>query len=190
MNAAALALIAALAAPATGPLSVDVAANRSSVQPGDTVNLTIVVHDDADATPGSAQVRIDQRVPSSLRYVWGTDGAVVSNTAVHWVVPIGPAHSGSVSATYTVTSDALRGELKATTTACTVQDGDGDGDGSAPACQTTSLDIMDSPASTHQSSLIGRTSGWAVVLVACTGAVVWAGGRFRRRHLPERGRGR
>jgi hypothetical protein len=185
VNAAALLVIAALAAPAPGPLSIDVAANRSSVQSGDTVRLTVVVRDDEDPSIAPAKVRIDQRLPSSLRYVSGTGGAVVSNTLVQWVVPIEPAHSGSVSATYTVTSDPPSGEMKLSTMACLVeQDGEdaaqGDG-GAASPCQTTSLEITDAVASTQRASLLGRGVGWSAVLIVGAGVAAWAWGR--RRHL-------
>ena len=162
MNVSILLVSAALVAPAPGPLSVDVAANRSSVRTGDTVNFTIVVRDDEDPPTASAEVRIDQRLPSSLRYVWGTDGAVVSNTLVQWVVPIGPARSGSVSATYTVTADPPSGVMK---------------------LSTTSSEVVRQveAAGARRSSLLGSGLSWPVALMLTAAAgVVWAG--VRRRH--------
>jgi uncharacterized repeat protein (TIGR01451 family) len=205
VNVAALLVFAALVGSAPGPLSVDVAASRSNVQTGDTVSLTIVVRDDEDPPPTAARVRIDQRLPPSLRYVSGTDGAVVSNTLVQWVVSIGPAHSGSVSATYTVTSDSPSGEMKLSTTACPIQDDTPPnstpqistapgGDSAAPAaCQTTSLEVTDPSVSARRSSLFGAGTGWPAALavaVAATvcGAVVWAGNRrrYQRKSLVRR----
>lgn len=200
---------AVLVASAPGPLSVDVAASRSSVQTGDTVSFTIVVRDDEDPLPASAKVRIDQRLPSSLRYVSGTDGAVVSNTLVQWVVSIGPARSGSVSATYTVTSDSPSGEMKLATTACPVQDDAPQNsvpqssaplnstapgaDGPAPACRTTSLEVSDPSVAARRSSLFGGGAGWSAALAVAVGAmlcgaVVWAGNRrrYQRKSLVRR----
>jgi hypothetical protein len=205
VNAAALLVSAVLAASASGPLSVDVAASRSTVQTGQTVSLTIVVRDNEDPSAAPARMRIDQRLPRSLRYVSGTDGAVVSNTLVQWVVPIGPAHSGSVSATYTVTSDSPSGEMKLSTTACLLHDDTAQGGtfqsssaapgggGAAPACRTTSLEVADTSVPAHRSSLSGVAAGWSPALAvgigaAACGAVAWVGNRrrYQRKSLVQR----